>query len=36
VIYFYWKGLWGSTAGPEGAAPAKPGFRKACTSSAFP
>jgi len=35
VIYFYWEGLWGVHAGPEGAAARKAGFRK-LHSSAFP
>jgi uncharacterized lipoprotein YddW (UPF0748 family) len=28
VIYFYWEGLWGEHAGPEGAATRKAGFRR--------
>jgi hypothetical protein len=27
VIYFYWEGLWGTYAGPEGAAARQAGFR---------
>jgi hypothetical protein len=28
VIYFYWEGLWGLHAGPEGAAYRKAAFRQ--------
>ena len=28
VIYFYWEGLWGQHAGPEGAAARRQGFRQ--------
>ncbi|QEY31126.1 hypothetical protein EVJ50_01520 [Synechococcus sp. RSCCF101] len=28
VIYFYWEGLWGQYAGPEGAAPRREAFRR--------
>ena len=28
VIYFYWEGLWGSHAGPEGAALRREGLKR--------